>query len=120
MAAGTVTEIESDRYSSGSLDGREANGNFVRIQTANGDQDGVELVSLHLLSGSIPVEQDQSVHPYQLLGLSGNTIGPHLHVQIRERVEGGFKAGSPFDFEDFLSRSTRLTVREDLWARGSI
>lgn len=123
MAAGTVTEIVSDRHLSGSHTGREANGNFVRIQTVNGDQDGFEHVYLHLLPGSIQVEKDQSVHPYQLLGLSGNTgntTGPHLHVQIRERKEGDFKVGSPFDFEDFLSRSTRLTVREDLWARGSI
>jgi len=123
MAVGTVTEIRSERHSSGSLDGREANGNFVRIQTANGDQDGVEHVSLHLLPSSIQVEQGQSVHSYQLLGLSGNTgntTGPHLHVQIRARKEGDFKTGSPFDFEDCLSRSTRLTVREALWARGSI
>ncbi len=116
VADGTVNEIVNDQHI-GRYDeedkSRKANGNFVRINSKRGDQDGFQHVYLHLLPGSIQVQPGDRVQAYQLLGLSGNTgntKGPHLHLQLKE-LSGG-KYENSFSFKEFLDDSMVKTEKD--------
>ena len=116
VAAGTVETVAPDQhFSEDDSDNVSvtANGTFVRINTDMGGGAGFQHVYLHLLPGSLQVERCDRVKPYQLLGLSGNTgntTGPHLHLQFKEKI-GDAYAGN-FDFNDYLDRS-RVRTQKD-------
>lgn len=58
----------------------------------------------HLQNGNIKVKLHQHVHRgdvLALLGNSGNTTGPHLHLQVTDRNSGLESEGVPFVFANF-------------------
>jgi hypothetical protein len=58
----------------------------------------------HLQNGSIKVRPHQQVHTgdvLALLGNSGNTTGPHLHLQVTDRDSVLESEGVPFVFPSF-------------------
>jgi MYXO-CTERM domain-containing protein len=84
---------EFDRCTSGSCPGGGGWGNFVWLRHASGQS----TVYAHLADGSVAVTPGQVVECGDLLGLmgsSGNSTGPHLHLDVRtiddERID-------PFD-----------------------
>ena len=116
MAPGTVENAENKRHVGyHPYDPEKAwehNGNFVRINTEKGSQDGFQHVYLHLLPGSVQVKMGDTVQRTQLLGLSGNTgnsSGPHLHVQIKERIDGVYS--TLLDFTNLLEMTGTRTLK---------
>ena len=88
----------------------EHKGNFVRINTYL-DSGGIDFqhVYLHLQPDSVVVEKGEEVKPYQLLGLAGNTgnsTGPHLHLQLQDVA-----TKTPFDFYDYLDHRRSRTMK---------
>ena len=97
-AAGTVTALRDGMPDTGlspetaaRIDGREC-GNGVVIQ----HEDGWQTQYCHLKQGSVAVRQGQQVavgDRLGLVGLSGNTAFPHLHLSLRRNGQ----AVDPFD-----------------------
>lgn len=83
-ADGTVVEIESDLPDNpiGKTDAHHAAGNHVIIDVGGGRY----VMLAHLQHGSVRVAKGDRVQTGQELakcGNSGNTSGPHLHVQVQ-------------------------------------
>jgi len=81
-------------------------GHYVVLDGAGEDRD---YVFMHLVTGSIPVSEGQTVRKGALLGRVGNTgvsFGPHLHFEIW--VGGGwYTGGHPIDPLPILRRWAR-------------
>lgn len=89
---GTVVKIENNQSGRGS----NPSGNFVRIL----HDDGTMGVYLHLMRGSVTVQEGQRVTVGSALARSGNTgnsTGPHLHFAI-QRNTGLALESIPYEF----------------------
>ncbi|MCD5995372.1 M23 family metallopeptidase [Pseudomonas sp. CDFA 602] len=89
---GTVVKIENSQSGRGS----NASGNFVRIL----HNDGTMGVYLHLMRGSVSVNEGQHVVVGTALARSGNTgnsTGPHLHFVV-QRNSGNELVSIPYEF----------------------
>ena len=89
---GMVVKIENQQ----SGRGNNPSGNFVRIL----HNDGTMGVYLHLMRGSVKVQEGQRVAIGEQIGRSGNTgnsTGPHLHFVIQRNV-GLALESIPFQF----------------------
>ena len=90
--AGMVVRVENQQ----SGRGNNPAGNFVRIL----HDDGTMGVYLHLMRGSVSVQEGQRVAAGQPLARSGNTgnsTGPHLHFVVQRNV-GMAVESIPFSF----------------------
>ncbi|MEM7210964.1 MAG: M23 family metallopeptidase [Pseudomonadota bacterium] len=92
------------------LQGRDC-GNGIHVQR----EDGVSIQYCHLRKGSVSVRKGDSIQKGQklgLVGLSGRTQFPHLHVTVRN------PAGAVLDpFDTRLQDATcRFSDRRDLWS----
>ena len=90
--AGTVVKVENQQ----SGRGNNPSGNFVRIL----HDDGTMGVYLHLMRGSVSVEEGQRIEVGGAIGRSGNTgnsSGPHLHFVVQRNV-GLALESIPFQF----------------------
>ena len=86
MADGKITEADSNIF----------NGNFIRLKTS----EGLTITYAHL--NKILVEEGETVHQGQIIGLTGNTgqsTGPHLHISVCD------KEGTYLNPEDFIKKS---------------
>lgn len=90
--AGQVVKVENTQTGRGN----HPSGNFVRVL----HDDGTMSVYLHLMKGSVRVQEGQSVRLGQLLahsGSTGNSTGPHLHFVVQRNM--GLSVESiPFEF----------------------
>lgn len=88
--------------------GNNPSGNFVRIL----HDDGTMGVYLHLLRGSVSVQEGQRVEVGSRLASSGNTgnsTGPHLHFVVQRNV--GFALESiPFSFSQPVNSLPNFAV----------
>lgn len=90
--AGTVVKIENQQ----SGRGNNPSGNFVRLL----HDDGTMGVYLHLMRGSVSVNEGQRIEVGTAIGRSGNTgnsSGPHLHFVVQRNV-GLALESIPFQF----------------------
>lgn len=90
--AGTVVKVENSQSGRGS----NPSGNFVRIL----HDDGTMGVYLHLMQGSVVVQEGQRVSVGSSLARSGNTgnsTGPHLHFVV-QRNTGLALESIPYEF----------------------
>ncbi len=83
---GTVTDIENERWDV-PVPGSGDRGNYVGVAHGQLDDDLVYgSVSCHLLRGSVTVTPGQTIatrgHPVVIVGMSGDTDGPHVHLKI--------------------------------------
>lgn len=94
VAARAGMVVKTENRQSGR--GENPSGNFVRIL----HDDGTMGVYLHLMKGSVQVQEGQRVVLGEQIGRSGNTgnsTGPHLHFVIQRNV-GLALESIPFDF----------------------
>jgi hypothetical protein len=80
-------------------------GNYVVLQIAP----GIFVHYAHLQRGSVDVKPGQSVRRGAVLGRlgqSGNSNGPHLHLQISNATTFEASEGLPFVFDAFVSRGS--------------
>ena len=101
---GTVVQHENGQNGRGT----NPSGNFVRILHS----DGTMAVYLHLLQGSVVVQDGQRVKTGQVLAKSGNTgnsTGPHLHFVIQRNV-GLALESIPYRFDRPISGVTEFTA----------
>lgn len=87
------------------LTARELYGNYVVLQIAP----GVFVHYAHLQRGSVGVKPGQSVRRGVVLGRlgqSGNSNGPHLHLQVSNATTFAASEGLPFAFDAFVSRGS--------------
>ncbi|MDB6023915.1 MAG: hypothetical protein JWM68_138 [Verrucomicrobiales bacterium] len=90
-ADGKVTEVINDLEDNliGKTDAENAAGNHVVIDIGNGHF----VMMAHLQKGSVMVAEGDVVHdgqPIAKCGNSGNTSGPHLHLQVQDQPEFSF------------------------------
>ena len=100
---------EPDNGAEGMAKGRDC-GNGVVIDHV----DGWSTQYCHLANGSLKVRQGETVaagQPLGLMGFSGRTAFPHLHLTLRRRGE----VVDPFDGQE-ASRDCRLPGAAGLWA----
>jgi len=87
----------------GRLDIRPNAGNHVMIET----NDGYIVFLAHLKNGSILVKEGQKVETGQKIGVvgnSGNSTAPHLHINIFDQMDDPYKAKVlPFVFKQYES-----------------
>ena len=94
----------------------DAAGNVVVIELDN----GLFVVLAHLRHGTVQVSEGDLVRegdPLALLGNSGNTTMPHLHLQVQTHVDlwDPDNRSVPFAFEaegHILARNDRVEVRD--------
>jgi murein DD-endopeptidase MepM/ murein hydrolase activator NlpD len=90
--AGMVVKVENQQ----SGRGNNPSGNFVRVL----HDDGTMGVYLHLMKGSVLVNEGQRISlgtPLARSGNTGNSSGPHLHFVIQRNM-GLALESIPFDF----------------------
>jgi murein DD-endopeptidase MepM/ murein hydrolase activator NlpD len=78
----------------------QADGNSVILKLG----DGVFVGYAHLMPGTVRVRRGERVRAGQVLGLLGNSgasTGPHLHLQLMNRPSFGDADGLPFEFASF-------------------
>ncbi len=85
----------------GRLDIRPNAGNFVMIQS----QDGYIVFLAHMQLGSVQVKEGDTVKIGQKIGLvgnSGNSTAPHLHINLFDQMDDPYKAKVlPFAFNHY-------------------
>ncbi|WP_285960444.1 peptidoglycan DD-metalloendopeptidase family protein [Pseudomonas tohonis] len=104
---GMVVKIENQQ----SGRGNNPSGNFVRIL----HNDGTMGVYLHLMRGSVRVQEGQRVAIGEQIGRSGNTgnsTGPHLHFVIQRNV-GLALESIPFQFAQPVDTLPNFAVGGD-------
>jgi len=98
----------------GILDIRPNVGNHVMIRSDN----GFIVLLAHLKNNSISVKQGQRVsegEPLGLVGNSGNSTAPHLHINLFDQVEDPFSSKVlPFVFNAYQALSSQGQWRECL------
>ncbi len=102
--AGVVVKTESAQ----SGRGNNPSGNFVRIL----HDDGTMGVYLHLMKGSVAVQEGRRIEMGELIGRSGNTgnsTGPHLHFVVQRNV-GLALESIPFDFNQPVNSLPNFAV----------
>lgn len=85
----------------------QADGNHVVLDIGG----GAYALYAHLKPGSLRVKTGQKVRKGQVLGLvgnSGNTSEPHLHLHVMDRPSALASNGIPYVFDRF-----RITARDD-------
>ncbi|HLD64714.1 MAG TPA: M23 family metallopeptidase, partial [Pseudomonas sp.] len=94
VAARAGMVVKTENRQSGR--GNNPSGNFVRIL----HDDGTMGVYLHLMRGSVAVQEGRRIELGEQLGRSGNTgnsTGPHLHFVVQRNV-GLALESIPYDF----------------------
>jgi len=79
---------------------QEADGNHVILALKS----GAYVLYAHLQTGSIRVEEGQRVGRGDVLGLvgnSGNSSAPHLHLHVMDRPSGLIANGLPYVFDSY-------------------
>ena len=102
--AGVVVKTENQQ----SGRGNNPSGNYVRIL----HDDGTMGVYLHLMKGSVQVQEGRRVQVGSLLARSGNTgnsTGPHLHFVVQRNV-GLALESIPFDFSQPVNSLPNFAV----------
>lgn len=102
-AAGRVHDVREGEPDAtpGRADRARGGGNQIVLELGP-DQ---YLVIAHLLAGSIAVSRGALVSRGEILGLvgnSGNTSEPHVHVHLQDGPLAGTSQGIPFFFADYL------------------
>lgn len=95
--AGVVVKVENNQSGRGS----EPSGNFVRVL----HEDGTMGVYLHLMRGSVVVQEGAKVAtgaPLARSGNTGNSTGPHLHFVV-QRNTGLALESIPYQFDQPVS-----------------
>jgi len=107
----------------GRLDIRPNAGNHVMIES---DEDYVVFLA-HLKNGSVLVNEGQRVKVGEQLGMvgnSGNSTAPHLHINVFNQIEDPYKAKIlPFVFNDYETMNANNTwkrTNESVPVVGSI
>ncbi len=80
---------------------QEADGNHVVLKIS----EGVYVLYAHFAPGSVAVKEGDQVAKGDVLGLignSGNTIAPHLHLHVMDGPSALNADGLPYVFESFL------------------
>ena len=106
-AAGTVvTAIDGlgDQVPLESTDVANPAGNHVVIEVADGEY----LLIAHMQPGSLTVAVGDVVESGQQIGLvgnSGNTSGPHIHIHLQDQptFDPATATGLPLQFTDYLA-----------------
>jgi len=91
-------------------------GNHIAIEVAPGEY----LFLAHLQPGSIAVSVGDRVAPGQPLGLVGNsgrTAEPHLHVHLQDSSRRHFAEGVPFTFSSYCQGPSLVTTGMPLGGR---
>jgi murein DD-endopeptidase MepM/ murein hydrolase activator NlpD len=99
-------------------------GNHVILELA----DGAGFVVLaHLRAGSVRVRVDEPVavgHPLGDCGNSGNSMQPHLHIQVMDSADPFTARGRPMAFRDYQVRprhgGTPVRVPEGIPAESEV
>ena len=98
----------------GRLDIRPNAGNHVMIET----DDGYIVFLAHLKNGSTLVKEGQRVEVGEKIGVvgnSGNTTAPHLHINIFDQMEDPYKAKVlPFVFKQYETLNDK-----NLWKKNN-
>ncbi|MBN9419257.1 hypothetical protein ABS71_01410 [bacterium SCN 62-11] len=90
---------------------RTIGGNWVALEIAPGRY----AMYAHMQPGSLKVKKGDKVRrgqPLGLIGNSGNTTAPHLHLHVSDRPDWVDGEGVPYQFEAFRRLGT-LTMSED-------
>jgi murein DD-endopeptidase MepM/ murein hydrolase activator NlpD len=119
-AAGRVHEVRDGEPDAtpGRADRGRGGGNQIVLELGP-DQ---YLVVAHLLAGSIAVSRGMHVDRGEVLGLvgnSGNTSEPHVHVHLQDGPLAATSQGIPFLFTDYLLQATGQRVDRGM-PRGGI
>lgn len=92
--------IKSANLDLGTIDYAKVAGNFVIIRKAH----GVFIGMAHFKPGSILVAEDEMVQagqPIAQVGHSGNSFGPHLHIQAMDNADPHIANGLPLAFSHY-------------------
>lgn len=106
IAARAGVVVKTENRQSGR--GNNPSGNYVRIL----HDDGTMGVYLHLMKGSVQVQEGRRVQVGSLLARSGNTgnsTGPHLHFVVQRNV-GLALESIPFDFSQPVNSLPNFAV----------
>lgn len=109
VAARAGVVVKTENVQSGR--GNNPSGNFVRIL----HDDGTMGVYLHLMKGSVAVQEGRRIEQGTLLGRSGNTgnsTGPHLHFVVQRNL-GLALESIPFDFNQPVNSLPNFAVGGD-------
>lgn len=99
----------------GRLDIRPNAGNHVMIET----NDGCIVFLAHLKNGSVLVKEGQKIEIGEVIGMvgnSGNSTAPHLHINIFDQMEDPYKAKVlPFIFKHY-----EILNKNNIWEKSSL
>jgi murein DD-endopeptidase MepM/ murein hydrolase activator NlpD len=99
----------------------DVSGNYVILDTIQNNKHYYILYA-HMQPGSIKVKLGQKITRGQVLGLvgnSGNSAAPHLHMHVTETNEAEKSNGVPFVFETATIQGNAEEVDEDygIWVK---
>ncbi len=93
------------------MDASTVSGNNVVLKV--GENEFVHYA--HLIPGSIKVREGDSIKAGTVIGLlgnSGNSVGPHLHFNFTDGIEGNYSKGLPFVFNSYKDEKGREHTKQ--------
>lgn len=90
-------------------------GNFIMLKTQQNNRDYYVMYA-HMQPGSITVRKGDKVHKGQVLGLLGNTGNsgaPHLHIHVVDGKDALASSGLPFVFENLVLQGLAKEIDPD-------